>query len=113
MLSGSLTPLTYRSSPESRKGTSIELRRYPFFSLLTGRAIIRISLAKAITASNDSLEVLSWAITSAVLFFQIELAKCSERYLSGRPVCAAKVEGRSVEELVQSMVFAGISGASA
>ena len=39
-------------------------------------------------------------MTSVMLFFQMELAKCSDRYFSGRPVYLAKVLGSSVEEFV-------------
>ena len=49
---------------------------------------------------------------SAVLFFQMELAKCSDRNFSGRPVYLAILEGKSVEELVTSTVFSGKSGAN-
>lgn len=45
-----------------------------------------------------------------MLFFQMELAKCSDRYFSGRPVYLAKVLGSSVEELVTTTVFVGVPG---
>ena len=56
--------------------------------------------------------VWAWPMTSAVLFFQMEFAKCSDRYFSGRPVYLAKVLGSSVEEFVTTTVFCGRTGAS-
>ena len=52
------------------------------------------------------------AIISAVLFFQMELAKCRDRYFSGLPVYLANMDGRSVEELVTITVFSGSNGAT-
>ena len=49
---------------------------------------------------------------SAVLFFQMELAKCSARYFSGLPVYLANFEGSNVDEFVTRTVFSGIAGAS-
>ena len=73
---------------------------------------MRMSLANCITTSKIFGSVLLCAMISAMLFFQIEFAKCSDRYLSGRPVYLANFDGSRVEEFVTSTVFAGISGAS-
>ena len=35
-----------------------------------------------------------------MLFFQIELAKCNDKYIFGRPVYLANFEGNKVDELV-------------
>ena len=50
-------------------------------------------------------------IISAVLFFQMELAKCRDKNFSGLPVNFANFEGSSVEELVTITVFSGSNGA--
>ena len=57
--------------------------------------------------------VLGCAMISAVLFFQMEFAKWSDRNFSGLPVNFASLEGSRVEELVTMTVFSGRSGASA
>lgn len=49
---------------------------------------------------------------SAVLFFQMEFAKCSARYRSDRPVYFANFEGSSEDEFVTRIVFSGSAGAS-
>ena len=90
----------------------MELRRYPLFSLRTGSAIMRIWPANSTISSKWAGSVSDWPMTSAVLFFQMELAKCSDRYLSGRPVALANWLGRSVEEFVAMTVLAGSTGAS-
>ena len=51
-------------------------------------------------------------MTSVMLFFQMELAKWSDRYFSGRPVYLANVLGSNVDEFVTTTVFAGSTGAS-
>ena len=73
---------------------------------------MRISPANFITSSKYLGSVFACAMISAVLFFQMELAKCSDRNFSGRPVYLAILEGKSVEELVTSTVFSGKSGAN-
>ena len=50
---------------------------------------------------------------SATLFFQIEFAKCIDKYLSGLPVYLAKALGSKVEELVTTTVFSSNKGANA
>ena len=79
MLCGSLTQFAYRSIAENSIGTSMELSRYPDFSLRTGSGIMRICAANAMTASNAAGLVFGCAMISAVLFFQMEFAKCSAR----------------------------------
>ncbi|CRH89511.1 Uncharacterised protein [Chlamydia trachomatis] len=44
---------------------------------------------------------------SAVLFFQISLAKCKARNFFGRPVASANWLGNNVEEFVAKIVFSG------
>ena len=87
------------------------MRRYPDFSFKTGSGIILISSENFIICSKYSFSVLDCAIISAVLFFQMELAKCRDKNFSGLPVNFANFEGSSVEELVTITVFSGSNGA--
>ena len=50
---------------------------------------MRIWLANSIISSKTAASVPSWPMTSAVLFFQMEFAKCRATYLAGRPVFLA------------------------
>ena len=63
------------------------------------------------TLLKYSSSVFGCTITSAVLFFQIELAKCKAKNLSGLPVYLASLLGSIVEELVTTIVFSGRRGA--
>ena len=72
---------------------------------------MRIWLANSTSWSKTAGSVWAWPMISAVLFFQIEFAKCSDRYFLGRPVYLANWLGSSVDELVAMTVLAGSSGA--
>ena len=100
-------PLTNKSSPENKNGINIEFKRYPDFSLIIGSATIFISLANLITSLKYLSSVLSCFITSAVLFFHIELAKWSAKNISGLPVYLASLLGSIVDEFVTTIVFLG------
>ena len=71
-----------------------------------------IAEEKAIRVSNTAGSVSSVPITSAVLNFQMLLAKCSARKRSGRPVKALRSLGSKVELLVAKIVLSGASPAS-
>lgn len=71
-----------------------------------------MSAAKASSASNTFGSVSCVPITSAVLYFQIWLAKCRAMKRSGRPVASWIALGSSVDELVAKMVFSGASRSS-
>ena len=63
--------------------------------------------ANSTTALYDSSLVLGVPMTSAVLFFQMLLAKCSARKRSSRPVKPIIALGSRVEEFVHRMVCCG------
>ena len=73
---------------------------------------MRIWLANSIISSKTAASVPSCPMTSAVLFFQMEFAKCRATYLAGRPVFLANCPGKRVEELVATTVLSGSRGAS-
>ena len=62
------------------------------------------------TSSKYLFSVVSCFMTSAVLFFQIELAKCKAKNLIGLPVYLESLLGSMVEELVTTIVFSGNNG---
>ena len=66
-----------------------------------------MALANSTTSLYASGLVPACPITSAVLFLQISLAKCSARYFSGRPVLSANALGSMVEELVTIIADSG------
>ena len=73
---------------------------------------MRMAWANSMTSSKYRCSVWAWAMTSVMLFFQMELAKWRDRNFSGLPVALANLEGSRVEELVTSTVLAGSSPAS-
>ena len=63
-----------------------------------------ITIYSGIIITDEDLILLCF-ITSAVLFFQIELAKCKAKNLSGLFVYLASLLGNIVEEFVTRIVF--------
>jgi hypothetical protein len=68
--------------------------------------------ANSTTVSKTAGLVFAVPMTSAVLNFQIWLAKCRARKRSGRPVKSFMSLGSRVEEFVAKIVCSGASAAS-
>src|SRR5699024_3321095 len=94
-------------SAASKNGTNKEFKIYPGCSLYNGKGTIPIAFANSITSLKYFTSVPGCFIISAVLFFQISLAKCRAKNFSGRPVASANWLGNKVEEFVAKTVFAG------